>query len=188
MDLLQGFIGKMQLTQASFRSWGVNSVGCCLFLCSLWKRELKSQLPPVSPPETELSETTSLAPDHFRLSSKFLTASTSLCMLLTQNGNLLHINKCSSYTPTYMHVIYVCTYAYSVKYSSSVCNQTPAWVQISQPDLYRTLTVFWYLPYNVCNFKMYFYHLLCRYLNEMVLFNTWLLLITSTSSSTVLFI
>lgn len=50
------------------------------------------------------------------------------------------------------------------------------------------LTAFCNLTYNVYHFKIYIYHLLCRYLNEIVLFNTWLLLIISVSSSTVLFI
>lgn len=100
----------MPLTQASFRSWGVSSDGCCLFLHTLRKWESKSQLPPVSPPKTELSETTRLASDPFRRSSEFLPGSTNLCVLLIQNGNLLHVNKCSSYTHVY--ACYVCLYPY----------------------------------------------------------------------------
>lgn len=38
------------------------------------------------------------------------------------------------------------------------------------PNPYRCLTAFWSLPYDVHHFKMCIFHLLCRYLNKIVLF------------------
>lgn len=110
----------------------MNSNGHCLSLSQACEcsgiKEVESHLPPVSAPKTDLSET--LTSDHFFLWSTFSPETTSHFTFLTQNEKLLQINKCYSYAHSYMYVVYACTDTYSVKNSSSVCNQTPVSVQI----------------------------------------------------------